>query len=78
MIQTDIPLISGQHFTLVWSWTFGEAAIFAALILIITLYCARWAYDLAHELWRTSKLPTWFYPLVQRMAQFNSKGGSVK
>lgn len=68
MIQTNIPLASGGYFTLVWSWTFGEAAIFAALMIIIVLYSARWAYDLAQELWRVSKLPKWLLPLAQRMA----------
>jgi hypothetical protein len=67
MTEATIQLSSGQTFTLIYSWTFGEAAIFCALLVLIVIICVKWLRDMTLDLWRTSREP-WMTAMA-RMAQ---------
>ena len=46
-----ITLSSGQTISIVYEWTFGGMAVVAALLILITLFSARWLYDVIYQLW---------------------------
>jgi len=49
--SVTIPLSSGNEFILDYTWTFGEMAITALLAIVVVVFCARWMYDVAIQLW---------------------------
>lgn len=46
-----ITLSSGQQVEIIYSWTFGEMAITAALVATIVLFAGRWVYDFMYQIW---------------------------
>jgi hypothetical protein len=51
MTEILIELSSGEQVALIYSFTFGEMAIIAALLALLVVYSARWVYDAIYVWW---------------------------
>jgi hypothetical protein len=46
-----IELSTGEHFAIIYSFSFGEMAITAILLAVLVLYSGRWVYDAVYQMW---------------------------